>query len=89
MDTMRNNELAKKDQLQKRMEMKRRIDEAMIAGTLTLDNLLAIPPTATSSEHHQTVMRELKNREGVGAANAIASLALENLDEEALYEVAA
>lgn len=59
---MENQRLRKKDEIQKRMERRRQIDEAMALGALTLDNIMAIQPSETSSEHHQTIVRKLSGR---------------------------
>jgi len=59
---MENQRLHKKDQLQKRRDRQRQIDEAMIRGILTLDNMMAIQPSETSSEHHQMIVRRLTGK---------------------------
>lgn len=71
---MENTELKKKDERQKRLDMKERLDRAMAQNILTLDNMLAIPPTATSSEHHQTLVRHLAPKSGEAALRSYNAL---------------
>lgn len=60
--TMEKPTLKNKDERQERIDMMQRLNHALAEGVLTLDNLQAIPPSATSSEHHQTLTRQLGSR---------------------------
>ncbi len=75
---------------EQRLEMKDKLDKAMAAGELTIEALRAIPPTATSSEHHISLMKQLKSRERIEAQvstiEAIAFLATKDALEELLYD---
>lgn len=49
--------------IEQRLAMKDRLDTALELGELTLATLRSVPPTATSIEHHTTLMKVLKARE--------------------------
>ncbi len=79
-----------KSPMQQRLELKTELDAAMMAGELTIERLRSIPPTATSIEHHTTLMKQLK-AEGRMTVNssmveAVAFLATKNALEDLLYE---
>lgn len=82
--------MSEKSPLEQRLEMKDKLDKAMAAGELTIEELRAIPPTATSSEHHITLMKALKAQEKLNeqamTVEAIAFLATKNALEGLLYE---
>ena len=82
--------MTEKSPLEQRSEMKDKLDQAMAAGELTIDELRKIPPTATSSEHHISLMRRLKAQERLQeqslTVETIAFLATRNALEELLYD---
>lgn len=82
--------MMEKSPIEQRLEMKAELDRAMEAGELTIDQLRAIPPTATSSEHHISLMKRLRAQEGLDArtvsVEAMAFLATKDALEELLYE---
>lgn len=82
--------MTEKSPLEQRLEMKDKLDKAMAAGELTVDELRKIPPTATSIEHHVSLMKALKAQERLQeqalTVEAIAFLATRNVLEELLYD---
>lgn len=52
-------ELSKQEQIDKRRARRDELDRALANGVLTLADILAIPPTETSPEHHRTLVRAL------------------------------
>ena len=52
----------KMEAMNKRIARKEELDQALAAGVLTLDDVLAMRPTDTSPEHHQTMVRKLSGR---------------------------
>lgn len=57
---MNNEKSIVNEAMEQRLAMKQRMDDAMIAGRLTIEVLMQIPPTTTSIEHHITLMNHLK-----------------------------
>lgn len=82
--------MSEKCTLEQRLALKDELDTALESGELTLDRLRAIPPTATSIEHHTSLMKALKAKEAIAPQNdsidAMAFLATKNALEELLYK---
>lgn len=45
--------------MSKRLARKEELDNKLAQGALTLEDMLAIPPTETSPEHHRTLVKML------------------------------
>lgn len=52
-------EVSKEEQISKRQARRDELDSALANGALTLADILAIPPTETSPEHHRTLVLAL------------------------------
>ena len=50
------------EQMNRRIARREELDEALAKGALTLEDVLAIPPTETSPEHHQVLVRTLSGK---------------------------